>query len=285
VETTKNINSTMLQKQLAKHIGDHPMPEYLKDFIKDVDKTYSAYEKEREHVKDLEKINRDLDQFAYVVSHDLKAPLRAMSSLVTWIQEDSGAFVTEESKENLQMIGGRIQRMENLIQGILAYSKAGKSKWEKVQTNVREVLHEIIDSSNVPKHFTIKNKVTVSDLMTDKIKLSQVFANLISNAIKYNDKDAGEIEIGSNEYDDWCQFYVMDNGPGIEKVYHEKIFMIFQTLAARDEIESTGIGLAIVKKIVEDQQGKIWIESQVGAGSRFVFTWPLSKASTTHQVL
>ncbi len=277
VETIANVNNTLLSKQLEKFIGNNPVPGYMEDFITAVERTYFQYERELEHVSNLEKINRELDQFAYIVSHDLKAPLRAMSSLISWIEEDSGEFMTKDSQENLQIIVGRIQRMENLIQGILAYSKAGKEKTEKTVVNVKELLNEIIDSVSVPPHITITNKVEVSHLLTEKIKLSQVFANLISNAIKYNDKSKGEIEIGCYEYDNWCQFYVQDNGPGIEKEYHEKVFMIFQTLNSRDEIESTGIGLSIVKKIVEEQNGKIWVESETGKGSRFVFTWPAIK--------
>lgn len=279
METLQKISNTLLKKQLEKFVGDNPVPAYMEDFIAAVDRTYFQYEMEREHVTNLEKINRELDQFAYIVSHDLKAPLRAMSSLVSWIEEDSGEFMTRDSKENLQTIVGRIHRMENLIQGILAYSKAGKGKTEKVPVNVKELVTEIIDSIAVPSHISITNNVDVIEMLTEKIKISQVFANLISNAIKYNDKASGEIEIGCYELGDWTQFYVKDNGPGIEKEYHEKVFMIFQTLSSRDEVESTGIGLAIVKKIVEEQNGKIWVESEPGNGCRFVFTWPAISTS------
>lgn len=276
-----NTSNALLQQQLKKHVGNHPLPDYLKNFIEAVNNTYISYEKEHEHVNDLEKINRELDQFAYIVSHDLKAPLRAMSSLVTWIEEDSGAFMTADSKDNLKIIVGRIQRMENLIQGILAYSKAGKSKIDKAPTNVNQLVQEIIESIASDQQLCIINKVSAGEINTEKIKLSQVFSNLISNAVRYNDKSHCEIEIGCYEYDNWCQFYVQDNGPGIEKEYQEKIFMIFQTLSARDEIESTGIGLAIVKKLVEEQNGKIWVESKPGTGCRFVFTWPSIKTLRT----
>ena len=278
-----NTSNELLKKQLEKYVGNDPLPTYLENFIAAVNKTYISYEKEREHINDLEKINRELDQFAYIVSHDLKAPLRAMSSLVTWIEEDSGELMTADSKNNLRIIVGRIQRMENLIQGILAYSKAGKSKIEKAPTNVNELVQEILESIASDQRISIINKIPVSEIITEKIKLSQVFSNLISNAIRYNDKSQCEIEIGCYEYDNWCQFYVQDNGPGIEKEYQEKIFMIFQTLTARDEFESTGIGLAIVKKLVEEQNGKIWVESKPGNGCRFVFTWPSIKNSITHQ--
>ena len=171
--------------------------------------------------------------------------------------------------------------MENLIQGILAYSKVGKSKLQKSLVNVKELLDEIIESNAIRPEINIVNTVSNSEIITERVKLSQVFSNLLSNAIKYNDKSQTEIEVGSYEYDDWFQFYVKDNGPGIEKEYHEKIFMIFQTLASRDEVESTGIGLSIQKKIVEEQNGKIWLESQPGIGCRFVFTWQAVKSTTS----
>lgn len=273
METIQSFKNELLKKQLEKFVGDNNIPDYMYDFITAVDRTYFQYEKEREHVTNLEKINRELDQFAYIVSHDLKAPLRAMSSLIGWIEEDSGEFMTAESRANLNTILGRIHRMENLIQGILAYSKAGKGRTEKTMVNVHELVDEIISSITSPDHITIQNNIPKIEIQAEKIKLSQVFSNLISNAIKYNDKKEGSVEIGCTEYEDWCQFYVEDNGPGIEKEYHEKVFMIFQTLASRDEFESTGIGLSIVKKIVEDQKGKIWVTSEKGNGCRFHFTW------------
>ncbi len=222
----------------------------------------------------LEKKNRELDQFAYVVSHDLKAPLRAISSLAEWIEEDSAEEMTEESKRNLITLRGRVHRMENLIHGILAYSKAGKLTNIKEELNVYQLLTDIIDSLNPPAHIKVKIDFIPIMIETEVIKLQQVFGNLISNAIKYMDKPKGEISIYCNILEDCCQFAVQDNGPGIEKEYHDRIFQIFQTLSARDEVESTGIGLSIVKKIIEEQGGRIWVESKIGTGSKFVFTWP-----------
>ena len=281
MQTIQKTTHSLLKSQMEKHLGTTTLSRDMESFIEAIETTYYTHEKEVERLHDLEKTNRELDQFAYIVSHDLKAPLRAMSSLVTWIEEDSEKHMTDESKEHLQMVVGRIHRMENLIQGILAYSKAGKNKEVKEPTDVKILVNEVIDSHQVPDLFIINNQVNVSVIETEKIKLSQVFSNLISNAIKYNDKPNGEIEIGSFEQEDCCQFYVQDNGPGIEKQYHEKVFMIFQTLLSRDEVESTGIGLSIVKKIVEEQNGKIWIESGTGQGSRFVFTWPKTNTLKT----
>jgi signal transduction histidine kinase len=233
-----------------------------------------AENKLKENLNNLEKINRELDQFAYIASHDLKAPLRAIASLADWIKEDSADELTVESINNLELLRGRVTRMESLIHGILAYSKAGKIRTETTLVNVKEMLFEIIDSLNPSLSFSINIPTDLPVIETEATKLQQVFANLISNSIKYMDKPNGIINIGCLQMDDTCQFFVEDNGPGIEKEYHERIFQLFQTLYTRDEVESTGIGLSIVKKIIEEQKGKIWVESEKGKGSKFIFTWP-----------
>jgi signal transduction histidine kinase len=266
---------------------------YKSENILDVTKLIQQETKKRKQAErdlknnllSLEKKNKELDQFAYVVSHDLKAPLRAISSLAEWIAEDSAASLTKESKENLIILRGRVSRMENLIHGILAYTKAGKIGNERSNVNINELLAEIIDSLNPSGNFEIKIDFAPLWIQTESVKLQQVFANLISNAIKYMDKPAGKIKIGCTKLEDSCQFYVEDNGPGIEAEYQEKIFVIFQTLSARDHVESTGIGLSIVKKIIEDQGGKIWVESKIGLGSRFVFNWPETIENIKNTVL
>lgn len=226
------------------------------------------------NVENLLRSNRELDQFAYVVSHDLKAPLRAISSLAEWIEEDLEDIITKDSKKNLELLRGRILRMESLIQGILAYSKAGKNTGGVKLVNTNKLINDIIDSLNPAPNIKIIVDKQLPTIETEETKLYQVLGNLISNSIKYNNKENGLIKISYIDLDGICQFSVEDNGPGIEKEYHNKIFMIFQTLSARDEIESTGIGLSIVKKIIEEQGGKIWIDSELGSGAKFTFTWP-----------
>lgn len=236
-----------------------------------------AEAKLKENLHELEKINKELDQFTYIVSHDLKAPLRAISSLATFLEEDLGNIMDVESKGNFSILKGRVERLENFINGLLEYSKAAKTaNPEKVDTGT--LINEIIDWLSSPEHIKIKTTGNFPVLKTDKIRIEQVLSNLISNAIKYNDKKEGIVEIGCIDFEDWSQFYVQDNGPGIEQQFHEKIFELFQTLENRDKIESTGIGLAIVKKIVEESGGKIWIESEQGKGARFVFTYPKLKS-------
>jgi light-regulated signal transduction histidine kinase (bacteriophytochrome) len=233
-----------------------------------------AEQKYKANVANLERSNRELDQFAYVVSHDLKAPLRAIASLAEWIEEDLEEKLTPESKSNLELLRGRVLRMESLIHGILAYSKAGKVTGDVKLVDMNKLLHEIVDSLNPAPHIKITIDDNLPTIETEETKLYQVLGNLISNSIKYNDKANGKINVKYLDLEGICQFTVEDNGPGIEQEYHKRIFMIFQTLSARDQVESTGIGLSIVKKIVEEQGGKIWVESELGQGSKFIFTWP-----------
>jgi signal transduction histidine kinase len=194
---------------------------------------------------------------------------------MSWIHEDVGDKLDPQVNQYLEMISGRTKRMENLINGILDFSRIGRIKKTVEKVNVQEMLEDVIDSLSPPKEFNITIKSEMPTLITERVYLEQVFSNLISNAIKYHDKPDGHVEIGASQENKFYRFYVKDDGPGIEKEYHERIFVIFQTLVERDAFESTGVGLAIVKKIVEDKGGKIWIESEVGKGTTFFFTWPV----------
>jgi len=217
--------------------------------------------------------NAELDQFAYVASHDLKAPLRAIANLSEWIEEDLGTDLPEENRHQLTLLRNRVHRMEALINGLLEYSRVGRRERQVGLVDVREMLTEIIDLLSPPAGFAIALPESVPHLKTHRSALNQVFSNLISNAIKHHDRDDGKIAITAIDHDTYIEFAVKDDGPGIEAQYHQKVFSIFQTLKARDELESTGIGLAIVKKIVESEGGTITLESTPGEGTTFRFTW------------
>jgi signal transduction histidine kinase len=225
----------------------------------------------------LEKTNKELDKFASIVSHDLKAPLRAIGNLTGWIEEDAGDTLQGDVKANFELIKQRVKRMEDLINAILDYSRADRVAGEESRFDVHQLVDEAVEFIGRPKNvkFNISNELPV--IVSDKVRLSQVFSNLIENGIKYNDKNDVCIDVFSQQTADGWIFSVKDNGPGIEKQYHERIFIIFQTLNRRDAVESTGVGLAIVKKIIEDQGGKIWVESEPGQGSEFRFFWPKVK--------
>lgn len=222
----------------------------------------------------LKKRNQELDQFAYVVSHDLKAPLRAIANLSTWIEEDLGDKLTDDTQHQMNLLRGRVHRMEALIEGLLQYSRVGRIKNAKESVNVSKLLGEIIDSLAPPPTFTVEVSPEMPVLFTERLPLGQVFSNLIGNAIKHNHRADGRVQISVQDLGDFYEFAIADNGPGIAPQYHEKIFVIFSTLEARDKVENTGIGLSLVKKIVEDRGGTIQVESSEGEGATFRFTWP-----------
>ncbi|XZN89255.1 MAG: PAS domain S-box protein [Microcoleus sp.] len=224
--------------------------------------------------QDLRKQNQELDQFAYVVSHDLKAPLRAIANLSSWIEEDLSDSMTDDTLHQMNLLRGRVHRMEGLIEGLLQYSRVGRMQVASETVKVDKLLAEIIDSLAPPLEFVVKVQPGMPTFVAQRLLLQQVFSNLISNAIKHHRSPTGHITISVEDIGDFYKFAVADDGPGIAAQYHEKVFVIFQTLEARDRVENTGIGLSLVKKIVENQGGIISLESAEGEGATFRFTWP-----------
>ena len=228
------------------------------------------------NISQLESRNQELDQFAYVVSHDLKAPLRGIESASRWIEEDLGPDkLPPHIREFLGLMRQRVHRMEKLITGILDLARVGRTAQANETVFVRALLRDIIDTLNPPAGFKIELPFFLPTLLTNVVQLQQVFTNLLSNALKYHDHPAtGTATVACDDAGEFYLFSVADDGPGIDPEYHERIFVIFQTLTDRDTLESTGVGLAIVKKIVERQGGRIGIKSAEGQGAKFVFTWP-----------
>jgi light-regulated signal transduction histidine kinase (bacteriophytochrome) len=235
-----------------------------------------AERKQAQLLLELEAANQELQAFAYIVSHDLKAPLRGIMSLATWISQDYADKLDSEGQEMLELMNRRVMRMNSLIDGILQYSKLGKVKQEIKVINLDQLILEIIESLAPHPQINISIKSRLPEVLGDPIRLEQLWQNLLSNAIKYNDKPQGQVIIDAEELEDYWQFRISDNGTGIEPENFEKIFNIFQTLVPSDQTENTGIGLALVKRIVEIYQGKIWLESEFGVGTTFYFTLPKS---------
>lgn len=253
--------------------------------LSDVTARVSAETKLKAYMRDLERINAELDQFAYVVSHDLKAPLRAINNLSEWIEEDISDMLEGETKDQFKLLRGRVHRMENLINGILSYSRAGRIKTVKEKFAVRGLVDELCESFSTKKPLSFKIEGdSATEIEAEKIALTQILQNMISNGIKYNDKPEIEITVGWKDLGTQFEFYVGDNGPGISPEFHERIFVIFQTLQARDEVESTGVGLAIVKKILDEKHSTIRIESTMGEGTTFFFTWPKNETKDIENV-
>lgn len=227
-----------------------------------------------ENITLLRRKNEELDQFAHIVSHDLKTPLRGIDNVVTWIEEDHTAELSPKMKEYLQLIRGRLIRAENLIKGILSYARVGRELPEKENVDLNILMNDVTGNMEIKPGLNILLQKNLPVILTERIPLQQVLSNLVGNASKYHDKTDGKIEVGFKENNDHYEFTVTDNGPGIAESYHSKIFVIFQTLQARDTFESTGVGLAIVKKILDDRKQTIRLTSEVGKGSAFTFTWP-----------
>jgi len=249
-------------------------------FVRDVTERKMAEERQARLLKELESANQELNDFAYIVSHDLKAPLRAIGSLANWILTDYADKFDKEGKEQMDLLLSRVKRMHDLIEGILQYSRAGRIREEKVEVNLNELVPGVIDMIAPPENVEIKIENELPTILCERIRIQQVFQNLLTNAIKFMDKPKGKIKVGCVEDNGYWRFSIADNGPGIEEKHFAKIFQIFQTLSPRDEFESTGIGLSVVKKIIEMYGGKVWVESKVGYGSTFFFTLPIEETKT-----
>jgi PAS domain S-box-containing protein len=237
-----------------------------------------AEEKKTQLVRKLEDVNMELSDFAHVISHDLKAPLRAISSLANWIATDYSEKFDAEGKEKVALLLRRVKRMHDFIDAILQYSRIGKSAEERSEVDIGDLVREVIETISPPRNISVTAQEGLPVLFCDRTRIQQVFQNLIGNAVKFMNTHGGEIRVQYFSDDAYHRFSVSDNGPGIEERHFNRIFKIFQTLSPRDEFESTGVGLALVKKIIEMYGGTIWVESVVGQGSTFYFTLP--KATT-----
>lgn len=243
-------------------------------FAQNITNKINTEQKLKDSAITLSKANDELNQFAHIVSHDLKAPLRAISSLCEWIEDGVRGNANRDVMCNLSMVRSRVRKMQNLIDGILNYSRVAQMRDLLEEVDTHQLIQEVIQVIGVPERFEmiIENKLPV--IFFNSLLMEQLFSNLISNAIKYHHKSAGRISIAYQDEDRYHRFSVEDDGPGIPKEGLEKIFLIFQTLQSKEKEESTGVGLAIVKKIAEDHGGSIWVESDGRSGSKFIFKIP-----------
>ena len=262
-------------------IGEADNAECFVHIIRDI-----TYRKKTEHilaklnedlhkiVQELKKTNLELRSFAHVIAHDLKSPLRGIGSIADRLIRKYADLLDIEGKDQLRLLIVRVKRMSEFIDGILRYSEIGQITEEQQDVDVNTLVAEITAEIALPDNFEIIVEQNLPTVRGERLRLKQVFQNLIINAVKYIDKPKGQITIGCTDENGFWKFSVADNGCGIKEQYFEKIFEIFQTLASRDKTESTGIGLTIVKKIVELYGGRVWLTSKIGQGSTFFFTLP-----------
>jgi len=243
----------------------------LVDFIDYQTKKVLEINQQREKLLDeLSRQNQELGDYAHMVSHDLKSPLRSIDSLSTWLKSDYENKLDDAGKNNLNLIRNNVEKMDTLINGILEYSTIGKNNLERYSVDINKLIDDILNNIEIPEHISIIKKGSFPVLQGNKFRLQQLFQNILDNAIKYNDKASGLIEIGVENNDFFWKFYVKDNGKGIAKNYFDKIFKTFEKL--ENNTKSSGIGLSIVKKIIDLYEGEVWLTSELNKGTTFFFT-------------
>jgi len=265
----------LLTAQAAVALQNTQLVESMQQNQKEIELLNSELEQRvMERTTELNRANEELKNFAYVVSHDLKAPLRAINQLSGWLSDDYNDLFDDDGKEQMALVRSRAQRMHEMIDGILQYSRIGRVKDAYEEVDLSLLIKEVIHLVAPPETMAIHVKTTFPIIKAEKVRLHQVFQNLIDNAIKYNDKEHGVIELSCFDGNAFWEIRVSDNGPGIAKKYQQKIFQLFQTLKPKDLSNSTGVGLSLIEKSVTSWGGKIWIESEEGQGCQFIFTIP-----------
>jgi signal transduction histidine kinase len=224
---------------------------------------------------ELVRSNRELEQVAYGASHDLKAPLRGIATVCDWLEEDIADAMTDASRKHLAQLRSRVRRMGAIVDGILAFARVGQARAQPEAVDLGDLVRDVIDLIQPPAGAVITVAPGMPAARVQRQLLEQVFSNLIGNALKYARRPDPRIDVGVSQTDNLFEFWVADNGPGIAPQFHDRIWSLFQRLESQDEIEGTGVGLALVKKIVEGQGGRVWVESRVGQGATFRFGWPV----------
>lgn len=229
---------------------------------------------------ELEQMNQELDDFVYTASHDLRAPLTGVSTLAQWILEDDGSL-TAESRERLALIQARIERMKRLLDDIRDYARAGRfAEPSGDPLTAAALMADVAATAHVPSGFSIRCDPSLETVQVTRLPLEQVLHNLISNAIKHHDRETGIATVSVDESNGpHLRFSVIDDGPGIPEIYRKVVFDMFKTLKPRDEVEGSGMGLALVRKFVGRMGGNCGIEAASGRGTHFWFDWPRSGQS------
>jgi len=271
--TDSQLELKMLNMQLVEQSAKESQ---LNQRLQEENQVRAAVEiKQARTLRELEEANRELDDFAFIVSHDLKAPFRAIGSLTSWLVSDHSEQLDEDGRDLVTLLATRAQRINTLIEALLQYTRVSRVNEQLTYVNLDRLVRKIIKGIEIPEEMELLLEPPLPVIRLEEKPAQRIFFNLIDNAVRYMDKAAGTVQIGLvGEDADWWQFQVSDNGPGIEARYFDKVFGVFQTLQPRDELETAGMGLALVRKIVGKYGGSINIKSQMGKGSTFYFSLP-----------
>jgi signal transduction histidine kinase len=254
-----------------------------RDLLRERGRLKHALEELQQRGAELERSNRALDEFARVVSHDLKAPLRGIANAAAWVTKDLGDSLPEEARSHLDLMREQIKSMQAMIAGVLRYARAGRRHAEDETIDVRALLEEIVTLLQPGKDATITIDTEMPTIRTARAPLQQVFQNLLDNAIKHARRDDVRVRVRCRAAGELYEFSVSDNGAGIPQRDQERIWGLFNNLAAAHGVEGTGIGLAVVRRVVESQGGRIWVESAEGSGATFKFQWPAQAAEESRK--
>jgi|WetSurMetagenome_2_1015567.scaffolds.fasta_scaffold134177_2 two-component system, LuxR family, sensor kinase FixL len=249
-------------------------PNGVVEYVRDITKRKDAEQKQARLLDEVMKANEELTRFAYIMTHDLKSPLRGISTLTDWLKSDHYNEFSEDGRMKLDQLSTRTKRMHTLIDGLLAYTRLISSPEKICPINLNEIIQKAIESLQIPENIKVTVKQELPVIECERNKFIKIFQHLIQNAVLYMDKPQGLIEINYIDRPKYWEFCVSDNGPGIDQKYFDKIFKMFQTLERWEISGTSGVGLPLVKKAVEIHGGKIWVESVVGQGCNFYFTIP-----------
>lgn len=254
-----------------------PLPErgLIYAVARDVTEQIRIEERMKRQAAELARSNADLEQFAYAASHDLRAPLRQIDTLAEWIEEELHDPAQRSLTEHIHTLRSRVKRLDALIADLLLYHRAGHAKETAEEVDVARMVHDLAALLGPPPTFRVEAGPGLPVFETARSPLELVLRNLIGNAIKHHDRADGRVTVSARETADGFEFAVADDGPGIPEDQREKVFAMFHTLRSRDEVEGTGIGLSLVRRLVERFGGRVWVDSEAARGACFRFTWPL----------
>ncbi|MCF2875164.1 MULTISPECIES: sensor histidine kinase [unclassified Tenacibaculum] len=273
IEKLKNVISTLNSYDLTEENDEISELDSSKlvDVIDNQTKEILQINKQRDRLlENLERRNKELNEYTHLVTHDLKSPLQSIDALTFWLRDDYKEALGEDGREKINLIRENVEKMDELVKGIAKYSTIGKLIKDTYEVDLNKIVNKVLKKVSIPQNIAVSIPEILPIVKGDNFRLEELFYSIIDNAVKFNDKEEGEIIINFTDTKDFWEFSIKDNGKGMEEQYFEKIFLAFQKL--ENDYKSAGIGLSIVKKIIEQYEGKIWIASELTKGTTFYFT-------------